>query len=291
MKITIRNLLKRIINSDKCNFEQKIAFSTMYFNNYEKLDDEIEDCSPYILLGYSRNEENVLKKYDTLDELYNDFNNADKIMKLNQNLVSNGFWRFVILKDLQPIDIDYDYTDNTKNQIVIDKKALGKKIENSKFTTFQHKVLYEYFEMMNLCQEKLRKELELDFDNEIIVEGKFKFILLRYHINGDCHAEGFNTICEVYSHIEQEYFDLKIKAEKEDYFWEYVLLQDGEIIDDKVNNSKEYSVNICKYNPLTYANLIKYHDNLVRVKEKGYKEGYEEGLKEAKEYNNKLYLK
>ena len=27
----------------------------------------------------SRNEENVLKKYDTLDELYNDFNNADKV--------------------------------------------------------------------------------------------------------------------------------------------------------------------------------------------------------------------
>lgn len=91
MVISLRNLLKRIINSDKCNFEQKIAFSTMYFNNYEKLDDEIENCSPYILLGYSRNEENVLKKYDTLDELYNDFNNAYKIMKLNQNLVSNGF--------------------------------------------------------------------------------------------------------------------------------------------------------------------------------------------------------
>lgn len=273
MKITLRDLLKRIINSDKCNFEQRIAFSAMYFNSFTKLDDEIEACKSYILLGYSREGENILKKYDTLDELYNDSNNTAEIMKLNQNLNENGFWRFVILKDFQPID--NEYTESRKKEIIIDKKVLSRNIENSKFTTFQHKVLYKYFELMNLCKEKLQKELDLDSEN--IVVGNFKFVLLRYDINGGCNVEGFDTIYAVHTYIGHEYFNLKIRAEKEGYFWEYILLENGEVIDDIVNNSNVYSLDIHKYNPLVWITLLKYHDNLIEAKNIGYKEGYEEG--------------
>ena len=66
--------------------------------------------------------ENIIKQYNTLDELYNDFNNTAEIMKLHNNLSESRFWRFVLLKDLQPIDIKYE--DGRKREIIIDRKTL-----------------------------------------------------------------------------------------------------------------------------------------------------------------------
>lgn len=43
-------------------------------------------------------------------------------MKLHNNLNENGFWRFVLLQDLQLIDIDY--SNNIKHEIVINIKKL-----------------------------------------------------------------------------------------------------------------------------------------------------------------------
>ena len=70
------------------------------------------------------------------------------------------------MKDFQPIDIEY--TESRKKEIIIDKKVLSRNIENSKFTTIQHKVLYKYFELMNLCKEKLQNELNLDSENIVV---------------------------------------------------------------------------------------------------------------------------
>ena len=150
--------------------------------------------------------ENIIKQYNTLDELYNDFNNTAEIMKLHNNLSESRFWRFVLLKDLQPIDIKYE--DGRKREIIIDRKTLRHQIENSKFITFQHKVLYEYFEFINLC--KARKDNKLD--NKKIVLGDFRLELLRYDIKGDWYIKGFNTVKEVHAYIKSEYFGLKMKA-------------------------------------------------------------------------------
>lgn len=50
MNITLRELLIRIINSNKCNLEQRVAFSAMYFDSFIELDNEIEVRKLYIVL-------------------------------------------------------------------------------------------------------------------------------------------------------------------------------------------------------------------------------------------------
>lgn len=279
MNITLRKLLTRIIHSDKCNFEQKIAFSAMYFDSFTTLDRDIEARKLYIVLGYSRAGENIIKQYDTLDELYNDFNYTAKVMKFCNNLDKNGFWRFVLLQDLQPIDIDY--SNNIKCEIVIDTKNLGKQIESSEVTTFKHKVLYEYFELVNRC--KARQNNESDIDKKI--SGDFSFILIRYDIRGDWYIKEFNTIQNVNAYVKHEYFDLKMKAEKEGYYWEYILLRNGEIIKDTINTTNIYSLNIAKHNALLWIDLLNYHENLIIAKEAGYKEGLKTSMEEHKDEN------
>ena len=54
MNITLRELLIRIINSNKCNLEQRVAFSAMYFDTFTELDKQIEIRKLYIAFGYSR---------------------------------------------------------------------------------------------------------------------------------------------------------------------------------------------------------------------------------------------
>lgn len=54
MNIMLRELLLRIINSYKCNFEQRVAFSAMYFDSSNTLDNKIEARKLYIVLGYSK---------------------------------------------------------------------------------------------------------------------------------------------------------------------------------------------------------------------------------------------
>ena len=61
-------------------------------------------------------------KIQTNCVIYNDFNNTAEIMKLHNNLSESRFWRFVLLKDLQPIDIKYE--DGRKREIIIDRKTL-----------------------------------------------------------------------------------------------------------------------------------------------------------------------
>lgn len=200
-------------------------------------------------------------------------------MKFNQNLSESGFWRFVVLKDLQPIEIQYE--ESRKHKIIIDTKKLRKQIESSNIITFQHKVLYEYFELVNMC--KARQNNESDTEKKILED--FRLALLRYDIRGDWYIKGFNTIQNVQAYIKHECFDLKIKTEEEGYYWEYIMLRNGEIIDDRVNHSNIYSVNIAKHNALLWIDLLNYHENLIKAKEAGYSEGIKNSLERYKNEN------